>query len=177
MLVKQTPVGQSYRLVADDVVGNQRHPLLSPGTSVPAILFYLLMNKDLTPLLSEPDTTIAVVGATDTPGKYGGIIYRDLKAKEFKVFAVNPGRETVDGDPCYPTVLDIPQTPTIAVLVVPAPRGIRVLESCKEAGVENIWVQPGAFSPALRESLESGGFDWIAEACVMVRARVSRSVG
>ncbi|MEX0797114.1 MAG: CoA-binding protein [Acidimicrobiia bacterium] len=130
------------------------------------------MNKDLTPLLSEPDTTLAVVGATDTPGKYGGIIYRDLKAKDFEVFAVNSGRETVDGDPCYSTVLDIPQTPTIAVLVVPAPRGIKVLENCKEAGVENIWVQPGAFSPALREALESGGFDWIAEACVMVRARV-----
>ena len=131
------------------------------------------MNKDLTPLLSEPDTTIAVVGATNTPGKYGGIIYRDLKAKGYEVFAVNPGRETVDGDPCYPTVLDTPQTPTIAVLVVPAPRGIAVLENCKEAGVENIWVQPGAFSPDLREALEEGGFDWIAEACVMVRARVA----
>ena len=134
------------------------------------------MNKDLTPLLSEPSTSLAVVGATDTPGKYGGIIYRDLRAKDFRVFAVNPGRETVAGDPCYPTVLDTPEIPTIAVLVVPAPRGIRVLENCKEAGVENIWVQPGAFSPALREALEDGGFDWIAEACVMVRARVWPSV-
>ena len=142
------------------------------GTTVPAVLFYLLMNTDLTPLLSDPDTSLAVVGATDTPGKYGGIIYRDLRAKDFKVFAVNPGRETVAGDSCYPTVLATPETPTIAVFVIPAPRGVRVLENCKEAGVENIWVQPGAFSPALREALESGGFDWIAEACVMVRARV-----
>ena len=132
----------------------------------------MTMNKDLIPLLSEPDTTIAIVGATDIAGKYGGIIYRDLKAKGLEVFAVNPGRKTVDGDPCYPTVLDTPQTPTIAVLVVPAPRGVRVLEDCKRAGVENIWVQPGAFSPALRDALEAGGFDWIAEACVMVRARV-----
>ncbi len=173
MQVEQTPVGQSYRLVADDVVGNQRHPLQSPGTSGRGILFYVLMNKDLTPLLSLPDTILAVVGATDAPGKYGGIIYRDLKAKGLTVVAVNPGRDTVDGDPCYATVLDAPETPTIAVLVVPAPRGVKVVADCKEAGVENIWVQPGAFSPALRDTLESGGFDWIAEACVMVRARVS----
>lgn len=142
------------------------------GTRTPCLLFYLLMNKDLTPLLFEPETTIAVVGATDAPGKYGGIIYRDLKAKGYRVFGVNPGRDTVDGDPCYPTMMAIPETPTIAVFVVPAPRGISALADCKEAGVNNIWVQPGAFSADLRDALEEGGFDWIAEACVMVRARV-----
>lgn len=131
-----------------------------------------MMNQDLTPLLFEPDTTLAVVGATDSPGKYGGIIYRDMKSKGYRVFAVNPGRETVDGDPCYPSVSAIPETPTMAVLVVPAPRGVRVLDDCKAAGVNNIWVQPGAYSPDLREALNAGGFDWIAEACVMVRARV-----
>jgi hypothetical protein len=129
------------------------------------------MNQDLTPLLFDPATSIAIVGATDTPGKYGGIIYRDLKAKGFKVFAVNPGRETVDGDPAYPTVLDTPEVPTMAVLVIPAPRGVNVVKKCKEAGINNVWVQPGAFSPDLRVALEEGGFDWIAEACVMVRAR------
>jgi hypothetical protein len=129
------------------------------------------MNQDLTPLLFDSDTSIAVVGATDTPGKYGGIVYRDLKAKGFKVFAVNPARETVDGDPAYPTVLDTPEVPTMAVLVIPAPRGVRVVQTCKEAGINNVWVQPGAFSPDLRVALEEGGFDWIAEACVMVRAR------
>lgn len=130
------------------------------------------MNKDLTPLLLEPGTSLAIIGATDSPGKYGGIIYRDMKAKGFTVFGVNPGRDAVDGDPCYPKVTDLPETPTMAVFVVPAPRGVRVLADCKEAGVNNIWVQPGAFSPALREALVEGGFDWIAEACVMVRARV-----
>jgi hypothetical protein len=42
MLVEQTPVGQSYRLVADDVVGNQRNPLLADfdanGSLVPRTL-------------------------------------------------------------------------------------------------------------------------------------------
>jgi predicted CoA-binding protein len=129
------------------------------------------MNQDLTPLLFDPATSIAVVGATDTPGKYGGIIYRDLKAKGFRVFAVNPARETVDGDLAYPTVRDTPEVPTMAVLVVPAPRGVRVVQTCKEAGIKNVWVQPGAFSPELRVVLEEVGLNWIAEACVMVRAR------
>lgn len=129
--------------------------------------------KDLTPLLAEPGTTIAVVGATDRPGKYGGIIYRDLKAKGFPVFAVNPYRDEVDGDPCWPSVKDLPEPATMAVLVVPAKRGLDVLADCAEAGVRYIWVQPGASSPELVAALESGPFEWLADACVMVRARVA----
>jgi predicted CoA-binding protein len=129
--------------------------------------------QDLTPLLSQPGTTIAVIGATDRPGKYGGIIYRDMKAKGFPVFGVNPYRSTVDDDPCWPTVKDLPETPTIAVFVVPAKRGLRVLAECAEAGIENIWIQPGAFSAELEDVLNQGDFNWIANACVMVRARVA----
>lgn len=129
--------------------------------------------NDLTPLLSEPGTSIAVVGATDHPTKYGGIIYRDMKRKGFPVFAVNPYRNTVDGDPCWASVTDLPETPTIAVFVIPARRGLKVLQECAEAGVRNIWIQPGAFSPELGDALESGDFDWLANACVMVRARVA----
>jgi len=129
------------------------------------------MRTDLTPLLAEPGTTIAVVGATDHPTKYGGIIYRDLKAKGFKVYAVNPYRDRVDGDPCWPSVKDLPDKPTIVVLVVPAKRGMRVIDECAEAGIGNIWIQPGAFSPKMEKQLEEGSFAWTAEACVMVRAR------
>ena len=128
---------------------------------------------DLTPLLSEPGTSIAVIGATDRPGKYGGIIYRDLKSKGFPVFAVNPYRDSVDGDTCWPTVEDLPEIPTIAVFVIPSRRGLNVLEECARARIRNIWIQPGAFSAEMGDALEEGDFDWIAEACVMVRARVA----
>jgi predicted CoA-binding protein len=129
--------------------------------------------KDLTPLLSEPGTSIAVIGATDRPGKYGGIIYRDMKSKGFPVFGVNPYRSTVDGDPCWPKVTSLPEKPTIAVFVVPAKRGLDVLEDCAAAGVKNIWLQPGASSTELHDALDAGDFNWLADACVMVRARVA----
>ena len=53
--------------------------------------------KDITELLEQPDATIAVVGATDDPSKYGNVIYRDLKKKGFVVHPVNPNRSQVDG--------------------------------------------------------------------------------
>lgn len=129
------------------------------------------MRTDLTPLLYEPGASIAVIGATDHPTKYGGIIYRDLKRKGFEVYAVNPYRDTVDGDPCRPSVKDLPKTPTLADFVIPAKRGLQVVDDCEDAGILNIWLQPGAESPELIDRLESGPFNWLAHACIMVRAR------
>jgi len=129
--------------------------------------------KDLTPLLADRGTSLAIVGATDRLTKYGSIIYRDMKSKGFAVFAVNPYRTTVDGDPCWASVGDLPEQPTIVVLVVPAKRGIGVLADCAEAGIRNIWIQPGAFSMEMKQVLEIGDFEWLAEACVMVRARTA----
>ena len=61
--------------------------------------------------LKKVDTTIAIVGANDDPGKYGSIIYRDLKRKGYEVFAVNPNRDTVDGDVSYSSLADLPESP------------------------------------------------------------------
>jgi predicted CoA-binding protein len=126
---------------------------------------------DLTELLNSPGTSLAIVGATDHPTKYGGIIYRDMKRKGWPVFAVNPYRSEVDGDPCWHSVTDLPEIPTIAVFVVPAKRGLAVVDDCAAAGIENVWLQPGAFSLDLGRKLDDGGFNWVSERCVMVVGR------
>jgi len=122
--------------------------------------------------LTDPATTVAVVGATDDPAKYGGRIYRDLKAKGFVVYAVNPGRDIVDGDPCYPDLASLPAPPTIVDIVVPPPVTLRVLDECEELGLNTVWVQPGAENGEVMARLESGGFDYLAGGpCIMVETR------
>jgi uncharacterized protein len=124
--------------------------------------------SDLSQLVRDPTTSFAVVGASSDPDKYGNRIYRNLKGKGYRVFAINPRADDVDGDQAWSQLSDLPETPTVAVLVVPAPRGIGVLEQAAEAGIRNVWVQPGAFSDELGVALDEGGFDWKAEACVMI---------
>lgn len=126
---------------------------------------------DIAGLLRRPDTTIAVVGATDDPDKYGGRIYRDLKSKGFDVFAVNPGRSTVDGDPSYASLADLPQRPTIVDFVVPPRVTLEVLAEAKDLGLTTAWIQPGAESPEVIDYLEQEGFDYLAQTCIMVRSR------
>lgn len=125
----------------------------------------------ITDLLTAENTTIAVIGATDDASKYGSVIYRDLKAKGFDVIPVNLGRDTVDGDRAYATLADIPTPPTIVNIVVPPDQTLAVLGQAKELGLMNVWVQPGADDPRVMDYLEDGGFQYLANACIMVRSR------
>ncbi len=126
---------------------------------------------DFAALLTDPETTIAVVGATDDPAKFGGRIYRDLKAKGFRVLAVNPGREMVDGDPCYPSLASLPEAPTIVDFVVSPRVGLEMLRECLALGLKRVWLQPGAEDDAVVGFAAAHGFVFRAHDCIMVHAR------
>jgi hypothetical protein len=105
------------------------------------------------------------------PGKFGGIIYRDLKTKGYRVAAVNPGRETVDGDPAFKTLADLPERPDIVNVVVPPPRTLRVLDAAAEIEDVAVWIQPGAADDVVRERVKELGIPVLIDACIMVGAR------
>jgi len=126
---------------------------------------------DLTPLLASTDITIAVVGATDSPGKYGGIIYRDLKSLGYRVVGVNPRRTEVNGDDCYPSLAALPGQPDIIDLVVPPHIGLEIAREALALGYGNLWLQPGAESAELIDFLEENNTSFIANSCIMVRGR------
>ncbi|MFC1433330.1 acetate--CoA ligase family protein [Streptacidiphilus sp. N1-3] len=56
--------------------------------------------------------TVAVIGASDTPGRPNTGITRQLAAWAARVgarmYPVNPGRAAVDGEPCYPDLASVP---------------------------------------------------------------------
>jgi predicted CoA-binding protein len=128
--------------------------------------------NDIATLLNRDDTTVAVVGATDNPSKYGSVIYRDLKRKGYAVYGVNLHRDTVDGDPAYASLEELPVAPTIVNIVVPPKATLHVLEKALELGLTNVWVQPGAESPEVMAFLTENEFNYLANSCIMVRSRV-----
>ena len=84
---------------------------------------------------------------------------------------INPNRDTVDGDPAYESLADLPESPTIVNFVVPPHRTLRILQQCKELGLLNVWVQPGAESDEVIDYLDAEGFNYLANSCIMVRSR------
>ncbi len=122
--------------------------------------------------LELQDPLIAVVGATDAPGKFGGRIYRNLKSKGYRVAAVNPGRDTVDGDTAYASLADLPERPDIVNIVVPPPRTLQVLDAAASIEDVAVWIQPGAADGAVRAKVDDLGIPALIDACIMVEARV-----
>jgi predicted CoA-binding protein len=128
--------------------------------------------QDILSLLEEPGTTIALVGATDNESKYGHTIFLDLKRKGYRVYPVNPRRDTVQGEKAYSKLADIPELPTIVNFVIPPRFTLHVLKQCLELGLMNVFIQPGAESPEVMEFVQENGFNYLANACIMVESRL-----
>ena len=129
--------------------------------------------EDIVSLLAEPETTVAVVGATDNSGKYGYVIYRDLKRKGYTIYPVNSNRSEIDGDKAYSRLAEIPEKPTIVNIVVPPSVTIQILEESLALDLMNIWLQPGAESPEAMAFLQEHDFNYLANACIMIESRLA----
>ncbi|HSJ71031.1 MAG TPA: CoA-binding protein [Acidimicrobiia bacterium] len=129
------------------------------------------MHDPVSERLNLPDPLIAIVGATDSPGKYGGIIYRDLKAKGYRVVAVNASRPTVDGDPTVASLSEMTERPDIVNVVVPPRRTLALMDDIAEIDDVAVWIQPGASDGAVRARVAELGIPALIDACIMIQAR------
>jgi predicted CoA-binding protein len=113
----------------------------------------------------------AIIGASENTAKFGNRIYRNLKQAGYEVYGVNPNARTVDGDPTYPTLAELPVKPDVVDVVVPSWVGRRIAEDAAKGGIPIFWLQPGAESDELIAYAESLGLDVIHDACAMVEKR------
>ena len=124
-----------------------------------------------TALLRSTTTRIAVVGASNDPSKYGNIIVKDLLARGYKVFPVNPKEATIAGVPAYRTLADVPKPVHIVDVVTPPTVTLRVLKDAATAAIDLVWLQDGSFDDAVLEAAEEAPFCTVHQACIMVVAR------
>ena len=66
--------------------------------------------------------SVAVIGATETPGSVGRTLLHNLIATPFggTVYPVNPKRDSVLGIKAYRSLADVPAPVDLAVIVTPA---------------------------------------------------------
>lgn len=114
--------------------------------------------------------TWAVVGATQDVEKFGYKIYKRLKNKGYNVYPISPKYDTIDGDKAYKALGDLPEKPEVVDFVVNPKVGIKIIEECKEIGIENVWLQPGTVSEEILNYAEDNGVH-VAQACVLVAIR------
>ena len=111
-----------------------------------------------------------VVGVGQDQAKYANKIYYKLKQLNYRVYAVNPLYDSIEGDPIYPSLAALPEKPDVVNLVV-APRiSEKYLREAAGLGIKHIWLQPGTHDLAVLELANELGLEAV-QACVLVAAR------
>ncbi|HEX4978424.1 MAG TPA: GNAT family N-acetyltransferase [Acidimicrobiales bacterium] len=92
--------------------------------------------------------SIAVVGASRDRESVGQDVFRSLLRGGFAgpVYPVNPGAGHVASVRAYDSVLDVPGPVDLAVIGVPAPAVLSVVEQCGQKGVTSIVVLSNGFA-------------------------------
>ncbi|MFH1060023.1 MAG: CoA-binding protein [Pseudomonadota bacterium] len=89
----------------------------------------------------------AVVGASRDPMKGGhDLTYNLVKCLPGRVYPVNPRYDEVAGAPCFASLADLPETPDLAVLFVPAKAVPEVLRQCAAKGTRCVMLQGAGFA-------------------------------
>ncbi|HEY0401587.1 MAG TPA: GNAT family N-acetyltransferase, partial [Blastococcus sp.] len=112
-------------------------------------------SRSIARLLSP--SSVAVVGASNDPGKLGNAVLTDLLGYGFDgpIYPVNPGARHVRGVPAYAGIEAIPGDVDLAVLAVPAEEVAAVVEACRRKRVRGLVVISGGFGEAGPEGRDS----------------------
>ena len=92
--------------------------------------------------------SVAVVGASASPGSVGSILMHNLLQTPFGgvVYPINPKRKAVHGVFCYPSLMDTPEVVDLAVIATPAATVPAMIAQCVARGVRSAIVISAGFS-------------------------------
>ena len=111
---------------------------------------------------------IAVVGVSDRD--FGGIIYRELKDRGFAVYAVHPARTTFADDPCYPSLVGLPEEVKAAVIAVAPHSAELVVKDAIAAGFTHLWFQRGRDFSQAESTARNAGIHTVSDKCILLYA-------
>jgi acyl-CoA synthetase (NDP forming) len=110
---------------------------------------------------------VAVIGASNSRGKFGNKAVRAYLRQGWTVYPVNPNEQVVEGLPTFASIEAISGPVDRAALYVPAAVGITLLAGIARKGVPELFVNPGAESDELLAEAERLNLSAV-QACAIV---------
>jgi len=122
---------------------------------------------------ADPETivkearTVAVVGASDNPGRYSNEVARYLMKHGYRVFPVNPTEEEVLGEHAYDTVEEVPERVDVVDVFLSPEKTSEIAEEAVRARAKVLWLQEGIENPEARRVAEEGGLQYVEDRCML----------
>lgn len=118
---------------------------------------------------------LALVGASRDEKKFGQMAYKELKARGYQVYAVNPAVDQIDGEPCYPDLKPLREKIDGVSVAVPSGQVLQILRQAAEFGVKNVWLQQQTESPEAISLGQQLGMNLVSGKCIFIYAPPVRS--
>jgi len=116
----------------------------------------------------------AVVGASNSPSKYGYKIFNVMNNNGYRVFGVNPKGGELFGQRLFPNLESLKNevkfNELVVDVVVPPEVTENIVKECKNLGISRVWLQPGSESKQAIEFCKNNGIGVVFDDCAMVRA-------
>jgi predicted CoA-binding protein len=110
-----------------------------------------------------------VAGASSKRDKYGNKVLRCYLQHGRRVVPVNPNEVEIEGVACVKGVGELPPEVKSLSMITPPAVTEQIVPLAIAHGIENIWMQPGAQSPASAELCRQKGVNVIADgSCLLV---------
>ncbi len=93
--------------------------------------------------------SIAVIGASGTPGKLGYVIVKNISDSDFsgEIYPVNPKSDEILGYKVYRSLNQIPGEVDLVVTALPTPKlTVSTLEECAKKGVRAVIIESAGFA-------------------------------
>ena len=112
--------------------------------------------------------TIAVVGASPDPSRTSHRVMRYLQRAGYRCIPVNPNADEVLGEPCYPSLADLPEPVDLIDVFRRAEYCADVAREAAAIGAPALWLQLGLRSAEARDVAEGVGMEYVEDACTAV---------
>jgi len=110
-----------------------------------------------------------VAGASTNRDKYGNKVLRCYLQNKRLAIPINPRATRIEGVDCVASVSDLPDSVQSLSIITPPAITEAVVDAAIDRGLKNLWMQPGAESPAAIDRAEKAGLNVIADgSCLLV---------
>lgn len=117
--------------------------------------------------------SFAVAGASNDRQKFGNKVFVALLQSGRNVVPLNPREETIEGQPAYASVAQVPIVPEALSIVTPPPVTRSVVQEAIAMGVKHLWMQPGAEDSQSSEWARDAGLNVIDDgSCILVALKL-----
>jgi predicted CoA-binding protein len=118
--------------------------------------------------------TCAILGDVLNPAKWANKSFRAHKMAGFQVFPVHPNGGELEGQPVYRSLAEIPERlDRISVYLRPQ-LVMEALDGIAEKGCDELWLNPGTYTPEVVDRAESLGLHAI-RGCSIIDVGISPS--